>query len=82
VEIRNIMFDSPPPNLWKTPRVVRIILIIPILATQIWSDPIRPVEAAMPTCHQRRGIQSKSMTDESQTSNALALAPETTQLTV
>jgi hypothetical protein len=88
VAIRNATSDHSSPNLRKrfpAIPIIPIILIIPTIplpGIQHRSSPISPVEAAVPTYHQRRGFQRKSTKAERQTGNALAAAPETTTPTV
>jgi hypothetical protein len=80
--IRNATSAHSSPNLRKRIPAIPIILIIPTIplpGIQHRSSPISPVEAAVPTYHQRRGFQRKSMKAESQTGNALAAAAETTK---
>jgi hypothetical protein len=81
-EIRNATSDHSPLNLRKTLLLNPIVPTISIPGTQNRSSPISPVEAAVPTYHQRRGFQRKSTKAERQTGNALAVAAETTKPTV
>jgi hypothetical protein len=81
---RNITSDYPSPNLRKTLQAIPILPAIPIIqapVTQTRASPIHPVEAAVPTYHQRRGSKRKSTKADRQTGNALAVAVETTQPT-
>jgi hypothetical protein len=86
--IRNATSDHSSPNLRKrlpSIPILPIILIIPTIplsGIQHWSSTISPVEAAVPTYHQRCGFQRKSTKAKRQTGNALAAAPETTQPTI
>jgi len=66
----------------KTTKAIGLIPIIPILGIQNWSSPICPMEAAVPTCPQRRGFQRKSTKAETQTGHAVAAAVETTKPTL
>jgi len=68
--IRNATSDDPSPNLCKTIPGIRHGISL-----------ISPVEADVPTYHQRSGFQRKSMKAEQRTGNALASAVETTTLT-
>jgi len=74
--IRNLIFDHPSPNLRKA---LPVIPTIPVIQNR--ASPISPAEAAVPTCHQRRGFQKKSTKAERQTGNALVAAAETTKPT-
>jgi len=80
--IRNATSDHSSLNLRKALQPIPIIPTIPIPGIQNRTSPISPVEAAVPTHHQRRGFQRKSTKAERQTGNALAVAAETTKPTV
>jgi len=77
--IRNVISDHPSPNLQQTLPAIPIIPTIPVI--QNWASPISPVEAAMPTYHQRRGFQRMPTKAARQTGNALAASSETTKPT-
>ena len=75
--LRNVIFNHPSPNLQKSLPVIPLIPTIPVFQNR--ASPISPVEAVVPTSHQRRGFQRKSMKAKRQAGNALALAVETTK---
>ena len=80
--IRIATSDHSSLNLRTTLPAFLIIPTIPIPGIQNRSSPICPVEAAVPTHHQRRGFQRKSTKAERQTGNALTVAGEATTPTV
>ena len=80
--IRNATSDHSSLNLRKALPPIPIIPTIPIPGIHNRSSPISPVEAAVPTCPQRRDFQRKSTKAKRQTGNALAAAAETTKPTV
>ena len=74
--ISKSIFDHPSTNLRKA---LPVIPTSPVIQNP--ASPISPAEAAVPTYHQHRGFQKKSIKAEWQTSNALAAAAETTNST-
>lgn len=75
--MRNVILNHLSPDLRKT---LPVIPILPTtLAIENRASPISPVEAAVPTNHQCRGYERKSMNAESRTGNALAMAQDTTK---
>jgi len=78
VATRNVISNDPSPNLRKTLSAIPIFLA-PV--THNLACPICSVEAVVSTDYLQHGFQRKSTKAERHTSNALAVAADTTKCT-